>query len=180
MDIVSSEEKQKPYFCLAVWAAGALFTLLKGIDRNPWGVGIFDLDFLTLLIGYLFLSFSRIQAVAFALIQGLFVDVFSSGPNGLSALSYLSVFWGIYGVSLFFNLENTKGQIIIISSAVFLKNITLVAIIAFVSGRFDLSRSFFYAAAISVVGTGLLAPILYAFFDRLRDTSEKERDAQAL
>jgi len=156
--------------------AGVLFTLLKGISRDPWVVGIFDLDLLSLLIGYLFLSSGRIHAAVFALVQGLLIDIFSSGPNGLSALSYLVVFWGICAGSLFFYFETAKGQIIIISMAVFLKHATFLAVIALVSERIAFSIFFLSATAISVLGTGLLTPVMYHFFDRLRELPEKDED----
>jgi hypothetical protein len=177
--IVASNEKDQSYFCLAAWLTGIAFTLLKGINRDPWGVGIFDLDLITLLTGYLFLSFGRIQAGTFALGQGLLIDIFSSGPNGLSALIYVSVFWGIYLGSLFFNFQTVKGQIIIVSLAVFLKNATWQAVTALLFGSIVFSTSFFYAGAVSIIGTGLLTPVLYGIFDRLRGVPGEE-EAPAL
>lgn len=159
--------------------AGVLFTILKGIDSDPWGIGIFDLDFLTLLTGYLFLSFSPIQAGAFALGQGFLIDILSSGPNGLFALIYVSVFSAIYISSLFFNFQAVKGQIIIVSLTVFLKNVTLQALIVFFSGSIGFSASFLCGAAVSIIGTGLLAPVLYTIFDRLMGLPGEE-DAPAL
>ena len=159
---------------------GAAFTLLKGIDRDPWGMGIFDFDLLTLLTGYLFLSFGRTQAGVFALGQGLLIDIFSSGPDGLSAFIYVSVFLGIYLGSLFFNFQTVKGQIIIVSLAVFLKHATLQAASVLFFGSMVLSTPLFFAAAVSIIGTGLLTPLLYGFFDRLRGIPAGEEDAPAL
>lgn len=168
MTIVLSHENKRSYFCLAAWLSGIAFTLLKGIGRDPWGVGVFDLDLVILLTGYFFLSFGHIQAGAFALGQGLLIDIFSSGPNGLSALIYTGVFLGIYLGSLFFNFQTVKGQIIIISLAVFLKNVTWQAVAALLFGSVILSTSFYFAGTVSIIGTGLLTPVLYAIFDRLR------------
>jgi len=157
-----------------------LFTLLRGVQRDPWGIGVFDLDLLTLLTGYLFLSFGRIQAGVFALAQGLLIDIFSSGPNGLSALIYVIVFWAVYLGSLFFNFQTAKGQIIIVSLAVLLKNVTWQAATALLSGSILFSKTFFCAAAVSIIGTGLLSPALYTLFDRLRGVPGGEEAAPAL
>jgi len=166
-------------FCLAAWLAGTVFTLLKGIDRNPWGVGIFDLDLVVLLTGYLFLSFSSVRAAIFAIGQGLLIDIFSSGPTGLSPLIYFGVFWSIYLGSLFFNFETAKGQVIIVSSAVMMKWAMWQIAHFFLSQHMALTPSLICTAAVAIIGTGLITPWLYAAFDDMRRPSGKE-DAPAL
>lgn len=166
-------------FCLAAWLAGMVFTLLKGIGRNPWGVGMFDLDLIVLLTGYLFLSFGSIRAAIFAIGQGLLMDIFSSGPMGLSALIYFGVFWSIYLGSLFFNFETAKGQVIIVSSAVLMKWVMWQGARFFLYPHTAFSPSLIYTAAVAIVGTGLITPWLYAAFDRLRSPAGKE-DAPGL
>jgi len=157
-----------------------VFTLLKGIDRNPWGLGIFDLDLITLLTGYLFLSFGHIHAAAFALCQGLLIDIFSGGPTGLFALIYLGVFLGIYLGSLFFNFQTVKGQMIIISWAVFLKDATLQTVTAVLFGSVFFSTSLLCSRAVSIIGTGLLTPFLYAIFARLSGIPGGDEEASSL
>jgi hypothetical protein len=139
-----------------------------------------DVDLVTLLTGYIFFSFGQIQAAAFALGQGLLIDVFSSGPSGFSGLLYMGVFWAIYLGSLFFNLETPKGQMIVISLTVLLKNAAWQCLFAILFGKFMISASFLYAAIVAVVGTGLLAPLLYAVFDRLRGIPPGGEDAPEL
>ncbi len=178
--IVTSQENSKLRFCLAAWLLGVLFTLLKGIHTDPWSVGFFDLDLLTVLTAYLFLSFGRIQAGAFALGQGLFIDIFSSGFHGLFFFLYLIVFLGIYSGSLFFNLQTAKGQIIIVSLAIFFKNVILRAVLALLSGSVVLTSSFFSAAAVSIIGSGLIAPLLFSLFNRLRGIPKREDDVPYL
>jgi len=172
--------KERSYFCLLAWIVGAAFTLLKAVDRDPWGVGILDVDLISLLTGYLFLSFGRIQAGIFALGQGLLMDVFSGGPNGLSALVHVGVFWGIYLGSLLFNFQTARGQVMIVSLTVLLKNAMWQALSAFFFGNLVLSASILCGAAISVLGSGLLAPLLYAVFDRMRGFHAGEEDAPDL
>ena len=163
-----------------MWITGVIFTLVRGIHRDPWGIGVFDLDLLTLLTGYLFLSFGRIQAGVFALAQGLLIDIFSSGPNGLTGLVYIIVYWTIYLGSLFFNFQTTKGQIIIVSLAVFFKNLTWLAATGLLYGSILFSTTFFCAAAVSILGTGLLCPVIYTIFDRFRGIPGREKDTPAL
>ncbi len=142
-------------------------------------MSIFDLDLLTILTAYLFLSFGRIQAGAFALGQGLLIDIFSSGLNGLFAFVYLSVFWGIYLGSLFFNLQTAKGQIIIVTLVVFFKNIVLLTVLSLFSDSIVFAKSFLSASAISIIGTGLITPIFFTFFNRLRDVPGREAGTPA-
>lgn len=172
--IVTSQKSRKLSFCLAAWLFGVLFTLLKGVWSDPWGVSIFDLDLLTILTAYLFLSFGRIQAAAFALGQGLLIDIFSSGFNGLFVFLYLGVFWGIYLGSLFFNLQTAKGQIMIVSLVIFLKNIVFLTVLSLFSNSIVFSKSFLSVSAISIIGTGLITPIFFIFFNRLRDVPGRE------
>jgi len=141
---------------------------LKGVWADPWGVSFFDLDLLTILTAYLFLSFGRIQAGAFALGQGFLIDIFSSGLHGLFAFLYLSVFCAIYVGSLFFNLQTAKGQIMIVTLAICLKNIVFLTVLSLVSNSMVFSKSFLSASAVSIIGTGLITPILVNLFNWLR------------
>ena len=142
-------------------------------------MSFFDLDLLTILTAYLFLSFGRIQAGAFALGQGLLIDIFSSGFNGLFAFLYLSVFLGIYLGSLFFNLGTAKGQIMIITLVIFLKNIVFLTVLSLFSDSIVFPKSFLSASAISIIGTGVITPIFFIFLNRLRDVSEREAGTTA-
>jgi len=159
---------------------GVLFTLLKGIHTDPWSPGFFDLDFLAILTAYIFFSFSRIQAGVFASGQGLFIDIFSSGLHGLFFFLYLIVFLGIYLGSLFFNFQTAKGQIIIVSLAIFFKNAILLAALALLSGDIVMTASFLSSTAFSIIASGLIAPVLFSLFDRLRGISKREDDAPSL
>jgi hypothetical protein len=152
---------------------------LKGVWADPWGVSFFNLDLLTILMAYLFLSFGRIQAGAFALGQGLLIDIFSSGLHGLFAFLYLSIFCGIYLGSLFFNLQTAKGQIMIVSSAIFFKSIVLLTVLSLFSNSIVFSKSFLSASAISIIGTGLITPILFILFNRLRCIPGREAGTHA-
>ncbi|MBC8175936.1 MAG: hypothetical protein H8E19_00915 [Deltaproteobacteria bacterium] len=152
---------------------------MKGIWADPWSVSFFDLDLLTILIAYLFLSFSRIQAGAFALGQGFLIDIFSGGVHGLFAFLYLIVFCAIYLGSLFFNLQTARGQIMIVILAVFLKNIVLLTVLVFISNSIVFLKSFLIASAVSIIGTGLITPVLISLFNRLGDIHGREAGTPA-
>ena len=87
-----SKPDRKISFHILLWLVGVLLTLLKGIWTNPWGVDLFDLDFLTILTAYLFLSSGHLAAGSFALGQGILIDLFSTGLQGLFPALYLGVF----------------------------------------------------------------------------------------
>lgn len=142
-------------------------------------MSIFDLDLLTILTAYLFLYFGRIQAAAFALGQGLLINTFSSGLNGLFVFLYLGVFWAIYLGSLFFNLQTAKGQIMIVSLVIFLKNIVFLTVLYLFSDSIVFSKSFLSGSAFSIIGTGLITPLFFIFFNWLRDIPSRETGTPA-
>ncbi|MCJ7683715.1 MAG: hypothetical protein MUO68_05410, partial [Desulfobacteraceae bacterium] len=121
----------------------------------------------------------RIQAGAFALGQGFLIDIFSSGVHGLFAFLYLSVFCAIYLGSLFFNLQTAKGQIMIVVLAVFLKNIVFLTVLSLISNSIVFSKSFLSASAVSIIATGLITPVFFIFFNRLRDILGREAGTPA-
>jgi hypothetical protein len=140
-------------------------------------VSFFDLDLLTILTAYLFLSFGRIQAGVFALGQGFLIDIFSGGVHGLFAFLYLGVFCAIYLGSLFFNLQTAKGQIMIVILAVSLKNIVFLTVISLISNSIVFSKSFLGASAVSIICTGLVTPIFVSLFNRLGGIPGREAGA---
>ncbi len=155
------------------WIGGVVATLLTGIWSDPWGLDFFDLDFLTILTAYLFMACGQILAGVFALGQGFLLDVFSGGLHGLFSAAYLSVFFVILAGSRFFNLLNPKGQIIIVSLSVLLKNAMLVLLLRIFSQDIDYSKTLLWVSLVSIGVTGLAAPILFQLFNRLRGVSKR-------
>ena len=92
--IKESKPDRKISFHILLWLVGILLTLLKGIWTNPWGVDFFDLDFLTILTAYLFLSSGQLAAGSFALGQGILIDLFSTGLQGSFSLALSRGFLG--------------------------------------------------------------------------------------
>jgi len=153
------------------WVGGAVATLLTGIWSNPWGLDFFDLDFLTILTAYLFMAFGQVGAGVFALGQGFLIDVFSGGLHGLFSAACISVFFVILVESRFFNLLNPKGQIIIVSVSVLLKNAMLLVLLRIFSQDVLYSKTFLLESLFSMGITGLSAPLFFQLFNHLRGVS---------
>ncbi len=141
---------------------------MTGIWSNPWGLDFFDLDFLVILTAYLFVAFGQITAGVFALGQGFLIDVFSGGLHGLFTAAYLSVFFVILLGSRFFNLLNPKGQVIVVSLSVLLKNVMLLILLRIFSQDIVYSKTLLLISLFSICVTGLAAPLFFQLFNHLR------------
>ena len=138
------------------------------------GSDFFDLDLFAILTAYLLLSYGPTAAAIFALGQGFLIDLFSGGLHGLFSFLYLSVFGGIYLGSKFFNLQYRKGQILVIFLAVLLKRILLLIMLSLFSMKVIFPMSFLSIYGASVIVTGLITPLVFLIFDRLRVISLKK------
>jgi hypothetical protein len=132
---------------------------------------LFNLDLLTIMIAYLFLLYGGTIAATFAFGQGFLIDLFSGGLDGLFALLYLSVFGGIYLGCRFFNLQDPKGQGILVFLAVLLKGTLSIIVIKAFYPMGVFSKSQIFITGISAMGAGLIAPIMFNLFNRLRSIS---------
>ena len=163
-------------FHILLWLAGIFLTLLKGIWTDPWGVDFFDLDFLTILTAYLFLSSGHLAAGSFALGQGIVIDLFSTGLQGLFPALYLGVFWGITVASRFFNLREARGQAIIVAIAVLFKQMLMILLVGLFSRDLIASVYFFKVAVISILGSGIIAPLVFMLLNSLRALPPEDED----
>ncbi len=138
------------------------------------GSGFLDLDLLTIITAYFFMSHGQTSAVTFAIGQGFLIDLFSGGLHGLFSFLYLSVFCAIYLGSRFFHLEGAKGQVTVISLAVLLKKILFLIILMTFSLDMVFPESFLLISGASVIATGLTAPVVFYLFDRIKTVSFKD------
>ena len=175
--MVKSPEKKGMRFYLFVWILGLSYTLIKGKLVNFIGGGFFDLDFLTIMIACFLLYYGHTGAGCFAFGQGLLIDFFSGGLHGLFTLLYIIVFCGIYMSCRFFSLQHPKGQLLIVSLAVLLKNIMFFVILAVFSQKVVMITSFVWMSIGSIVVSGLTAPIFFFLFDRMIAASEENAPA---
>ena len=161
-------------FYLILWVLGVVFTLLKGKWVNFTAFSYFDLDLIAIFIAYLFLFYGQIPVGVFAFGQGLLIDVMSCGLHGCFTLLYLGVFWSVYLGCKFFDLKEIRGQVIIISIAVFLKKILFFVLLIVFSLEVDFSWSFPLISVASAIVTGFVAPFIFFLINRLRDINLKE------
>jgi rod shape-determining protein MreD len=150
---------------------GVCFTLIRGAWSNALGLGLFDFDLLTIITVYLFLFCGQTFSGIFALGQGLLMDLFSGGPNGLFAALYMAVFGAIYLGYRLFNLQGAKGQMLLITSVVLLKEALFFAGLSVFSVDAVFSESYLWISAISAMATGVMGPMLFQLFDGLRAIS---------
>jgi len=102
----------------------------------------FDVDFGTAVIGYVLIFYGSTWAGLFALGQGILVDLFSVGPVGLFSLLYLAAFLSMLGDVDFSTFHSPKGQVILICTAVFLKELFLLLLLLVSPLRFRTVRHF--------------------------------------
>jgi len=145
-----------------------LYVLLKGSMLKEVAPTFFDIDFGTAMIGYVLISYGSIWAGLFALGQGILVDLFSAGPMGLSTLLYLTAFLTMLGGCRFFDLHSPKGQVILISIAVYLKALLLFLLLLVFSFKIKSTSMVLILFGASAVLTGILSPLLFHFLYFLR------------
>ena len=124
-----------------------------------------DLDLVAIILSYLLIHQGRGGACAFAFVQGMLIDLFSAGIVGLFSLLYLALFLSIDLGRGFFDLFSVRGQIILISLGVFLKQVLFVVLLGFFSLGFHASSSILLSFALSALGTGVLAPFVFYILD---------------
>ena len=135
------------------------------------GSDFFDLDLLTIITAYLFLSYGQTTSGAFAFGQGFLIDLFSGGLHGLFTFLYLGVFGAVFLGCRFFDLQSPKGQVIIVFLAVLCKKILLLFVLVIFSPVVAVPVSFLWVSGASAISTGLMATIIFYLFNRLRTIS---------
>ena len=135
---------------------------------NRIRLDLFDVDLVIIIITYLLVIYAQTGAGIFALSQGLLIDIFSGGLLGLFTLIYLTLFLGINLGSRFLDLSAVRGQVIIISLAVFLKGILLIFFLNIFSFEIQVSSSVFCAFATSAVCSGLVGPFVFYLLNHIK------------
>jgi cell shape-determining protein MreD len=158
-----------------VWVLGILFTLVRGNWMMVNGWEYVDLDFLSIVIGYLFLAYGQTAAGVFAFGQGLTADLVSAGLEGISTAVYLAVFGTVYLGCRFFNLEEPKGQMIIVSSSILVKKGLFLGLLSFFSMNVAIPKGTILVILSSGLLTGLATPIVFYLLGRVRGMLSRER-----
>ena len=139
---------------------------------NTIGLDLFDIDLLIIIIAYLYWFYGKTVSGSFALGQGLLIDIFSGGLHGLFTFIYFVVFLGICLGTRIFNLQGLKGQMLLIFLLVLLKK-TMFFLVMTV---FSTEIVFLLGSVASAIGTGLITPIIFYIFSRLRVFCSKDTD----
>ncbi|MCJ7595099.1 MAG: hypothetical protein MUO52_10060 [Desulfobacterales bacterium] len=128
---------------------------------------LFDVDLVTVIMAYLLIRQGSGWTAIFALVQGMAVDIFSAGVVGLFTFLYLVTFLSLVLGGRFFDLLSLKGQIILISLAVFLKQILLLGLLKAFS--FEITVSFFSLLpfALSALFAGLAGPLVFCLLNHI-------------
>ena len=126
-----------------------------------------DIDLVTIVIAYFMIYYGKTVAGIFAVCQGFLIDTMSAGVLGLFTFLYVVTFLGINLGSFVFDLNAARGQIILISLAVLLKETLLVALLRTFSFEISISSSNMLAFVVSALGTGLISPMLFYFLNRM-------------
>ena len=162
---------------ILAWFACLLFLLSKGDMISHGLIRFFAADLLTVIIAYLLINYGTAWAVIFALGQGFLIDIFSSGLFGLFTVLYLITFISIKVGSSFFDLDSLRGRIFLISIAVFLKEIFLIAFLKAFAMEIFISLTDFLAFITSALFSGLISPILFFVLNQMnRLLTRKEKD----
>jgi rod shape-determining protein MreD len=142
--------------------------LIKGKCANNLSLGLLDLDIITILTGYIFLAYGSASTAFFAFSQGFVIDIYSGGPQGIFSFTYFSVFLLFLVGSRFFNINEPKGQFLLVFIAVGFKKIFISLIFWASSIDFTLSASVIWLSAFSALITALAAPIVFLIFNKTK------------
>jgi hypothetical protein len=145
----------------AIWLASTLFILTKGSLMNRIGLETLDIDLVAILIACLLGTRGKAAAIVFAMGQGILTDIFSAGWPGLFWFLYMTVFFCMNLGGRFFDPHSVRGLFLLVSTAVFLKDLLFMGMLHTFSLQIGFFSSAFLGIAVSAFSTGLLAP---AFF----------------
>ncbi len=150
-----------------MWTGAFLFTLMRGKWAPAAEWQLLEIDFLTLITAALYAVRGAVPAGLFALVQGLFMDVYAGSLRGFFGFVQLSTFVAIYLLARFFNLQNLRGQVAVVGLAVLLKRILLFWSLRVPSLGHGWVQVFAGLSLVSAVVTALAAPLLFMLGSRM-------------
>jgi rod shape-determining protein MreD len=153
---------------------GVFFILVKGKLINLMGSNPIGVDILTIATAFLFLFYGQFATASFAFGQGLLIDLFSGGMHGLFTFLYLMVYGCIFLGYRFFNLQQPKGQMILIALTVLVKKVLFFIMVSIFYENAAFSPNFVWLSVLTASVTGLIAPIVFYLFNSLRANSVED------
>ena len=160
--------KGKGYYYILLWTVGVFWTLLGGHLASSTLWNFLGLDFITILVAYLYLTYGGLHAAGFAIGQGIVVDIFSAGPVGFFLTLYLAVCGAVILLSRLFDLSNPKGQCFINCYGMLIKKALFFLLLYAFSYRVVLDQEVILLSVVSVLVTGLFAPFFFAMLDLVK------------
>lgn len=157
-----------------VWLGSTLFILAKGTLMNRIGLETLDIDLVTILIACLLATRGKPAAVVFAMGQGILTDIFSAGWPGLFWFLYMMVFFGMNLGGRFFDPHSVRGLFLLVTIAVFLKDVLFMGMLHAFSLQVGSFSSAFLAIGVSAFCTGFLAPAVFYAVQGLGGPSAQE------
>lgn len=150
---------------LLLWAIAVISILVRGSLVGHALPRYFDVDFIIIILIYLFTFYGEKGAGVFAFGTGVLTDLFSGGLFGFYTLIYLTVFLVMRFGSRPLDLSSTGTQIITVFLAVFLKGILMIVLFYLFSLRAIFSLTDFFVFIFSIICSGLIAPFLFYLFN---------------
>ena len=157
-----------------MWFFSIAFILIKGNLVAPWEASFLNLDLVIICIGYLLIRYDRTAVALFALVQGLMIDIYSAGIFGLFSFIYTGLFAGMVIGSRFLDLASLKGAVILISLAVFVKDLFLIVLLNVFSYKVNPTPADFVAVVMAALLSGLTSPIIHVILVRISHLLAKE------
>ena len=159
--------KRNFMFFALVWAVGLTFILLEGNLVSQFLFWTGGLDLTIILTAYIYLHSSSRHAGIFAFVQGLFLDIYSSGFEGLFVFLYLCSLATISVCSKFIHLSNPRGQVFVVGITWLMEKALFLAMVAALGADMDIKGGISSTALIPMLITAMLTPIIFYFLDRL-------------
>jgi rod shape-determining protein MreD len=150
---------------------------MKGNVMNHLRPVLWDIDLVTVTLGYLLMAFGGTKAGIFAFVLGILMDIFSAGLLGLFTLIYLLAVLLIKLGSNLFDLSSAGGQMLIVTITVFLEKMLFLVLLYLFSFKVMISTSQLGAFVSTAVCSGLISPVIFYFFKQLTRLSLPEMAA---
>ncbi|RLB83387.1 MAG: hypothetical protein DRH15_05540 [Deltaproteobacteria bacterium] len=154
-------------FFTLVWVMGFAFILLEGKVLGRVLLHAGGVDLTIILIAYIYSHGSARQAGLFAFAQGLCVDIYSSGFEGLFVFLYLCGLGAISLCSKFIHLSNPRGQVFVTGVAWLVVKALFFAMLIALESNLQLEESISWSLSVPLLATAIMAPVFFYLLDRL-------------
>ncbi len=149
-----------------MWIVGVAIALMRGDVANHIKIVLFEVDFVTIMTGYLLISHGQVWSGLFAFGQGLIMDCYSAGLVGLFTLLHMTAFLGMSIGSRFFDPDSPRSMILLVTLAVLIKGLLFMVLLKAFSFETGFHPSLVISISLSAVISGILAPVVGQVFNQ--------------